>query len=129
MNHPSNIDAYIQQFPSEVQTILQQIRTTVQQTLPGLKETIKYGIPTFVFEEKNVIHFGAFTNHIGFYPMPAGIEEFEEELSHYKRAKGSVQFPLNEPMPLDLIRRMVLFNLNKIERKKEAKTNVKIKRR
>ncbi len=119
MNQPLTIDAYIQQFPSEVQAILQQIKVTIQQTAPGTKETIKYGIPTFVLNNKNLVHFGAFTNHIGFYPTPQGIEEFEEELSHYKRAKGSVQFPLHEPMPLDLIKRMVLFRANKIDNKKK----------
>lgn len=115
MNQPTNIDAYIQQFPSDVQVILQQIRIHIHQIVPEAKEAIKYGIPTFVFAGKNLVHFGAFTNHIGFYPTPQGIEEFEEELSRYKHAKGSVQFPLNEPMPLDLMKRMVLFRLNKMD--------------
>ncbi len=119
MTQPTSINAYMQQFSSEVQAVLQQIRTTVQQIVPDAKETIKYGIPTFVFAGKNLVHFGAFKNHIGFYPTPQSIDEFEEELSHYKRAKGSVQFPLNEPIPLDLIKRMVLFRLNKIENKKK----------
>ncbi len=114
MNQPNSIAEYIQQFPSEVQTILQNIRTTVQQTIPEAKEAIKYGIPTFVLNEKNVVHFGAFKNHIGFYPTPQGIDEFEEELSHYKQAKGSVQFPLHEPMPLDLIKRIVLFRVKNL---------------
>ena len=117
MNQPATIDEYMQPFSSDVQAILQTIRNTIQQNIPEAKEAIKYGIPTFVFKGKNVAHFGAFKHHIGFYPTPQGIAEFEKELSHYKQAKGSVQFPLTKPMPIDLIKRIVLFRLNKVKGK------------
>ena len=121
MNQTATIDEYIKQFPANVQAILQQIKTTVQQAAPDATEAVKYGIPTFILHQKNLVHFGAFKNHIGFYPTPVGIEEFKEELMPYKTAKGSVQFPLKEPIPFHLISKIVLFNVNKI--------NNKIKRR
>lgn len=113
MRKPSTIDEYIEAFHSDVQNILHQIRTLIQQTAPEAEEAIKYGIPTFVFAGKNLVHFGAFKHHIGFYPTPVGIEEFQAELSQYKSSKGSVQFPFTKPVPFDLVRRIVLFNTNK----------------
>lgn len=107
---PQTIDAYIAGFPEEVQAILQQIRRTIHETAPEATEAISYGMPTFKLHG-NLVHFGAFKNHIGFYPVPSGMEAFKEELAAYKQGKGSVQFPLDKPMPLDLIRRIVEFRV------------------
>ncbi len=113
---PSSIDEYIAAFPKNIQDILHQIRTTIRQAAPEAKETISYAIPTFVLKG-NLVHFAAFKNHIGFYSLPSGTEAFKHELSAYRVGKGSIQFPLNQPMPLDLIAKIVDFrvkeNLNK----------------
>ena len=107
---PKNIDDYIAGFPAEVQEILEKIRSTIRKAAPDAKETINYGIPTFTLN-CNLVHFAGFTGHIGFYPTPSGIEKFKEELSVYEGAKGSVQFPLDKPMPLGLIRKIVKFRV------------------
>jgi len=104
------IDEYIAWFPAAVQKILKQIRAAVRKAAPEAEEAIKYGIPTFVLNE-NLVHFAAFKNHIGFYPTPSGIEAFKKELSGYKSAKGSVQFTIDEPMPLGLIEKIVKFRV------------------
>jgi uncharacterized protein YdhG (YjbR/CyaY superfamily) len=107
---PDNIDAYIAQFPEDVQGLLEKIRVTVKEAAPDAKETINYAMPTFTLKG-NLVHFAAFKSHIGFYPAPTGIEAFEKELSMYKRAKGSVQFPLDKPMPFSLISKIVQFRV------------------
>lgn len=109
---PDNIDEYISTFPRETQMILEKIRSVIREAAPGAEETISYAIPTFKLNG-NLVHFAAFKSHIGFYPTPTGIEEFEKELSVYKQGKGSVQFPLNKPMPLQLIDRIVKYRVNK----------------
>jgi uncharacterized protein YdhG (YjbR/CyaY superfamily) len=118
------MDGYIAGFPEDVQAILQQIRAMIREEAPGAEETINYGIPTFTLHG-NLVHFAAFKRHIGFYPTPTGIETFKDELSAYTMAKGSVQFPLDQPMPFDLMRRMVAFrvveNLAKAEARKKKK--------
>lgn len=124
MTTPNNdIDKYISGFPKEIQVLLQQIRKTIRQAAPEAEEAIKYAMPTFVLNG-NLVHYAAFRNHIGFYPVPSGIEAFKKELSVYKGAKGSVQFPLDKPMPLGLITKIVKFrvqeNLNKTIRKKTS---------
>lgn len=101
-----NIDEYIATYPQDIQTILQQVRATVKKEAPNAEEKIAYAIPTFALNG-NLVHFAAFKNHIGFYPAPSGTNAFEKELSIYKAGKGSVQFPLTEPMPLDLIAKIV----------------------
>ena len=120
----NNIDEYISSFPKEIQILLEQIRQTIRQAAPEAEEAIKYAMSTFVLNG-NLVHFAAFKNHIGFYPVPSGIEEFKNELSGYKGAKGSVQFPLDKPMPLNLITKIVEFrvkeNLNKALKKKTLK--------
>jgi uncharacterized protein YdhG (YjbR/CyaY superfamily) len=105
---PKDIDEYIAGFPGEVQELLEKVRATIREAAPEAEEAIKYQIPTFVLHG-NLVHFAAFKKHIGFYPAPDGIEKFKEELSAYKGAKGSVQFPLDEPIPFDLISRIVKF--------------------
>jgi uncharacterized protein YdhG (YjbR/CyaY superfamily) len=121
---PTTIDEYLAGFPPEVQAILQQIRRTIREAAPGAEETIKYRMPTFTLKG-NLVHFAAFRNHIGFYPVPTGIEAFRDELSVYQGGKGSVQFPLDQPIPYDLIRRITAFrvkeNLAKAEARKKKK--------
>ncbi len=113
---PTTVDAYIASFPPDVQEKLQQIRDVIQQAAPKATEAIKYAMPAFVYQG-NLVYFAAFQNHIGFYAVPSGIDAFKEELSAYKGGKGSVQFPLNKPMPLDLIRRIVEFRVKENEEK------------
>jgi uncharacterized protein YdhG (YjbR/CyaY superfamily) len=102
----TTIDEYINAFPEDVQKILNQLRQTIKDAAPEAEETINYQMPTFTLNG-NLVHFAAFKNHIGFYPTPAGIEAFREELAPYKGAKGSVQFPIDQPLPLPLIRKIV----------------------
>ena len=107
---PTTIDAYLAAFPADVQAILQQIRQLIHDAAPEATEAISYGMPTFKLHG-NLVHFAAFKNHIGFYPVPSGMAAFQEELAAYKQGKGSVQFPLDQPMPYDLIRRIVQFRV------------------
>lgn len=104
----NTIDEYIASFPPQVQKILEDVRAVIRAAAPQAQEKISYQMPTF-FLNGNLVHFAAFKNHIGFYPAPRGIEQFKDELSKYKGAKGSVQFPIDEPMPLELISRIVKF--------------------
>lgn len=106
----SSIDEYIANSPPDVQEKLQQMRTTISAAAPDAVEKISYQMPTFA-QNGNLVFFGAFKQHIGFYPTPSGIEAFKDELSVFKGAKGSVQFPLDEPLPLDLVRRIVEFRV------------------
>ena len=114
---PANtIDEYIAGFPKDVQAILQKIRGIIRKVAPDAEEAIKYQIPTFVLNG-NLVHFAAFQKHIGFYPTPSGIEEFRDELSVYKSAKGSVQFPLDAPVPFSLITKIVKFRVKETREK------------
>jgi len=103
------IDEYIKASPKDVQSILQRLRLTIQKAAPEAVETISYQMPTFKLNGKGLVYFAAFKNHIGFYPIPSGIEAFKKELSRYKQGKGSVQFPIDKPIPYDLVRRIVRF--------------------
>jgi uncharacterized protein YdhG (YjbR/CyaY superfamily) len=114
---PETIDEYIAAFPQDVQKLLEEIRTTIKQAAPDATEAISYAIPTFKLKGKNLVHFAAFKNHIGFYATPTGHEAFEKELRQYKQGKGSVQFLLNEPMPLKLITRIVEYRVNELQKK------------
>jgi uncharacterized protein YdhG (YjbR/CyaY superfamily) len=104
------IDEYISTFPKKVQLILEQLRRVIREEAPQAEEAISYQIPTFKFHG-NLVHFAAFQNHIGFYPTPSGIEAFKKELSAYKLSKGTVRFPINEPLPFDLIRKVVAYRV------------------
>lgn len=115
-----SIDDYISGFPVEVQGLLQQVRLKIKELAPRAEETISYGIPTFKLNG-NLVHFAAFKNHIGLYPTPSGLEEFEKELSPYKQGKGSVQFPLDKSLPLDLIAKIVAYRVRKNTEKKLQK--------
>jgi uncharacterized protein YdhG (YjbR/CyaY superfamily) len=117
---PGTIDEYIAGFPPDVQQILEQVRSAIKAVAPEAEETIKYRMPTFVLHE-NLLHFAAFTNHIGFYPTPSAIARFQEELSAYKGAKGSVQFPLHEPIPVDLVRKITKFRVQEVRARAAAK--------
>lgn len=117
---PASIDEYIEQFPKEIQLILNKLRATIRDAAPQAMETINYQIPTFTFNG-NLVHFAAFKNHIGFYPTPSGMTAFAKELSAYKGAKGSVQFPLDQPIPYDLIARIVRFRVKENEQKARKK--------
>ncbi len=116
----NTIDGYISGFPENVQHILQEIRGIIIHAAPDAAEAIKYQIPTFVLNG-NLVHFAAFEKHIGFYPTPSGIEEFKEELAVYKNAKGSVQFPLDSPIPYSLIKNMVTFRVKENREKALSK--------
>lgn len=102
MKNTSTIDEFISQYPENVQAILQRVRSTIQSAAPDAKEKISYGIPTFTLNG-NLIHFSAYTHHIGLYPGAAPVEDFKKELEGYKTSKGTVQFPLDKPIPYDLI--------------------------
>ncbi|HEY9089682.1 MAG TPA: DUF1801 domain-containing protein [Anaerolineaceae bacterium] len=115
---PTTIDEYIAGFPADIQAKLQQMRAVIHAAAPEATEAISYQMPTFRLNG-NLVHFAAFKNHIGFYPTPQGIEEFQEELSRYKGAKGSVQFPLSEPIPFDLVTRIVQYRAGQNRAKKK----------
>lgn len=123
---PKTIDAYISCFPEDVQEILQTIRRITSDAAPDAQEAIKYQIPTFVLNG-NLVHFAAFAKHIGFYPIPSGIEQFKDALSAYHCAKGSVQFPLDAPIPYNLIEQIVKFRVK--ENRDKLPTNPKAKNR
>ena len=114
----SSIDEYIAQFPEDIQQKLQEIRAVIHAAAPDATEKISYQMPTF-YLRGNLVHFAAFKHHIGFYPVPSGIAAFEAELAPYKRSKGAVQFPLDEPIPTELIGRIVQFRVAENLQKKK----------
>jgi len=120
----SNIDEYIALFPDEIQEILTKIRNIIKENAPEASEKISYQMPTY-FLNGNLIHFAAFKHHIGLYPTPTGIDAYKEELSKYKGAKGSVQFLLDQPIPYDLIKRIVIYRVEESTKKAVAKPNKK----
>ena len=120
----NSIDEYIATFPKDIQKILEELRATIKAAAPDSEEKISYQMPTF-FLNGNLVHFAAFKKHIGFYPTPSGIEAFQKELSVYDGAKGSVQFPIDEPMPLKLISRIVKFRAAENIKKAKIKSVTK----
>jgi uncharacterized protein YdhG (YjbR/CyaY superfamily) len=118
---PTTIDAYIAAFPPEVQAILEQIRQVIHEEVPNLGETISYGMPTFTLHEKYLVYIAAHKKHIGLYPAPTGVEAFQEAVALYGGGKGTLKFPLNKPMPFDLIRRVVRFRAKEQAEKAAAK--------
>ncbi|HEX6224550.1 MAG TPA: DUF1801 domain-containing protein [Chryseolinea sp.] len=125
ISKPKDIDEYISRFPSNIQKILQQIRMTIKKVVPEAEETISYGIPTFNLHGTYLIYFAAYKKHIGFYPVPAAIDQVDKDFASYKTSgKGTIQFPLNKPMPLKLITKLVKFkvkeNVEKAEKKKST---------
>ena len=115
-----NIEEYIAGFPKHIQEILEKLRDTIRKAAPEAEETINYAIPTFTLKG-NLVHFAAFKNHIGFYPAPSGIEAFKKELSIYEGAKGSIKFPIDKPLPLSLITKIVKFRVKENEARALAK--------
>ena len=105
------IDEYIAAFPAETQAVLREMRALLRASAPDAKETISYAIPTFDLNGRHLVHFAGYERHIGFYPIPSGIEAFKDEFKPYKQGKGSIQFPLGQPLPKDLIRRVVEFRV------------------
>ena len=108
---PANIDDYIEAFPKDVQKILEQVRLAVSKAAPAAEEIISYGMPAFRYKGRVIIYFAGYKSHIGLYATPSGHAAFAKELSKYKQGRGSVQFPLDKPMPLNLIARMVKFRV------------------
>lgn len=117
----TTMDAYITSFPKEVQGILEQIRQAIREAAPGAVEAISYQIPTFKLNGSNLVHFAAWKDHIGFYATPSGNEAFKKELARYKVAKWSIQFPLDGPIPYDLITRIAKFRAKETQVKKKTK--------
>jgi uncharacterized protein YdhG (YjbR/CyaY superfamily) len=122
-----NMTDYIATFPKDVQIILEEIRKIIKIAAPEAEETINYGIPTFKLKG-NLVHFAAFKKHIGFYPTPSGIEAFKDELADYELSKGTVKFPLDNPIPYDLIKRITAYRVaevlsNKLPRSRARGTN------
>jgi len=120
---PNSFDEYILDFPVEVQDLLNQVRSTIRQAAPDAEESMSYGMPAYKTYGKPLVYFAGFKNHIGFYATPTGHAEFAKELSKYKQGKGSVQFPIDQPMPLDLIFQIVEFRV--IENMEKAKAKKK----
>lgn len=121
---PENINEYIESFPCDVREILEKIRATIRKAAPEAEEAIKYQIPTFTLKG-NLVHFAAYKKHIGFYPGSTGVERFKNELSAYEGAKGSVRFPLDKPIPYDLISKIVKFRVKENLEITEAKRKKK----
>lgn len=111
------IDVYIQAFPQETRMVLKKIQTLVRGIVPEGAEVMRYGMPTFQLNGKNVIHFAGWKSHIGLYPTPSGIAAFKKELSPYKGAKGSVQFPLSQPIPYKLLEKIVRYRVQESRKK------------
>lgn len=114
-NKISSVDEYIDQFEGETKERLQALRKLITTEVPEAEEGIMYGLVGYKLRKKPLVYFGGFTQHVGFYATPSGHEAFKDELSKYKQGKGSVQFPLSEPLPIDLIKRMVAFRKQSIE--------------
>ena len=125
MTESANIDEYISQFPTATQKLLSQVRTTIKKAAPGAVEAIKYGIPTFVLGGKNLVHFGGYEHHIGFYPAPTGLVAFKAALAPYKQGKGSAQFPLDKALPLALVTRIVKYRVKENLAKAPSKAKKK----
>lgn len=112
-----SIDEYIAGFPPEIRTVLEEVRALIRASAPDATETISYAIPTFDLNGRHLVHFAGFAHHVGFYPIPSGLEAFREELAPFRTGKGSVRFPLGQPLPAALIRRIVEFRVGENLRK------------
>lgn len=117
----ANVDEYIAGFPKEIQKLLKQVRSTIKKAAPRAEEGIGYGMPAYKLNKKPLVYFAGYENHIGFYATPTGHKAFVKELSTYKQGKGSVQFPVDEPMPLALITKIVKFRVKENSEKAAAK--------
>ena len=111
------VDEYIAGFPDETRAVLQEMRAVITAAAPDATETMSYAIPTFDLNGKHLVHFAGYAGHVGFYPVPSAMAAFAEELAPYKRGKGTAQFPLGQPLPADLIRRIVEYRVAELTRK------------
>jgi uncharacterized protein YdhG (YjbR/CyaY superfamily) len=116
-----DIDQFIASYPGSTRKLLKQLRAAIHKVSPGLEEAITYGIPTFKLGKKNIVHFSGYEHHIGFYPGASGIAHFQKDFKNYKTSKGTVQFPIGEPLPLDLVSRIVRFRVKEEMEKTSAK--------
>lgn len=114
-----SVDEYIESFPENIRILLDQMRQTIRKSAPQAEESIAYGMPAYKTNKKPLVYFAGFKNHIGFYATPTGHAEFASELSKYKQGKGSVQFPIDEPLPLDLVSRVTRFRVKENSEKVE----------
>ena len=103
----TTIEEYISTFPVDTQVILEKVRQAIQKTAPDAVETMSYNMPTFDLNGKHLVFFAGWKHHISLYPIPAGDEEFQQQISHYKRVKSTLQFPLDKPIPYDLVEKIV----------------------
>lgn len=124
---PTTIDAYIAAFPVETQVLLESLRQAIRDMAPEATECINYGIPTYQLHG-NLVHFAGYKHHIGFYPGAAGIAEFQDAFAGYKSAKGSVQFPINQPLPLEIVQEVVRFRVQQNVAKAAEKAALKKKK-
>lgn len=115
----NSIDLYIATFPESTQLLLAQVREAIESVAMNAEQTIKYAMPTYVYHG-NLVHFAGYKNHIGFYPTPSGLIAFQEEISSYKNSKGAVQFPLNQPLPLELIQKITRYRMQENEAKRKV---------
>ena len=115
------IDEYIKIFLQDVQSILERMRQTIRKAAPEAVEAISYQMPTFKLNGKSLVYFAAYKHHIGFYPVPSGIKAFKKELSQYETGKGSVQFPIDKPVPHDLVKKIVIFRVKENMKKKNRR--------
>lgn len=118
MATPASIDEYIARFPVDVQLLLQQIREIIAKEVPEAEEAISYGIPAFNRNKRYLIYFAGFKNHLSLYPAPVGNPEFENDFTPYKTGKGTVQFPLDKPVPVDLVKKVVRFRVKENDKRK-----------
>jgi uncharacterized protein YdhG (YjbR/CyaY superfamily) len=125
MRHFTSVDAYISDHPSELQSKLRQLRQTILKAAPGADENISYSMPAYKYLGRPLVYFAAFKNHIGFYALPQAIRLFADQLSGYETSKGTIQFPLNKPLPLNLIKQLVRFRVEENKEMAEAKQAAK----
>ena len=121
----STIDEYVAGFPKQVQAILETVRQAIKESAPKAEEGISYGIPTFDLNGGHLVHFAAYRNHIGFYPTSSGVAEFKNELLQYEISKGTIRFPLDKPIPLDLVKKIVKYRVKENMAKRPLKTHVR----
>jgi uncharacterized protein YdhG (YjbR/CyaY superfamily) len=114
----ATIDEYIASFPPDIREKLKNIRAVIRTIAPDAEETIRYGIPTFRLDDRNLVHFAAFKDHLSFFPTPSGVEKFRKELSSYTVSKGTIQLPLDKPVPYDLVERITRFRAEENRKKK-----------
>ena len=121
MSGTTIVDTYLAGFSGEVRAALDELRALLRETVPGADETMAYGIPTLDLHGRHVLHFAGYARHVGLYPTPSGMRAFDAELARYVHGKGSVRFPLGEPLPVELIRRIAAFRVAEVEAEAAAR--------